>query len=129
MTTPIYDRLANYLDAFERAVIDVAPHAAEAALLWARIDAASGLVGPLLLLVSLSWIGIRWGRSMWEWARSQSREDREPGPIVVATFASGLWSFFAFICAAMVFNIWRWVGIFYPEMWIIHKTVSAITGQ
>ena len=127
MTQPIQDRLISYLDAFERAIVDIAPQAAEAALMWARIDAISGLVYAVVGLTVSVFVFFRVIAPMWRWGLEEG-EESAGFSVFLCSLAAAPWAGASLWALLTLTSVWRWVGAFYPEMWIIHKAASAVTG-
>ena len=117
----------EYMDSIEGAVSQfVSDHGQDAmdlALLYARIDAASELLLPLVAFTGLTiLLGVMWYKIDKYVSRPGGDMEELTFPTVVLVFA--LIPYSAAFCGLM--NIWAWAGLFYPEVWIAHRAIEAV---
>lgn len=124
----IQGRFLEYLDAAEEALSQYGPAVVDATLLWARVDAASGLVVPFLGVIGLAVVWAWPMRVWWDEALSLRKSRRDEFYIVVPGIVSAALGAITFAAISSLLDIWRWVGLFVPELWLMHKAISAITG-
>lgn len=109
-------KLVEWMSAFEAAVVEVAPKAAELALAYARVDAAGhllvGLIGAAVLWLSV-WSYLKHADFWFEKAA-------EVCGIPALTGISG-----ALVAAINLLNIWNWVGLFYPELYLVRMALGG----
>lgn len=119
------ERVSNYLDAFEAAVAQYGPQAADFALLYVRVDSGVKAVGGVALLVLAAFLA-RYSWKAWQAAPKDYADDPLwPWPIyivfsgVAAMFAVGGGVWFSF-------NPWNWIGIFAPQLKLVHDAIKMI---
>lgn len=144
------ERILEYLDAVEALLAEHGGQIAETLLVWARIDAASGLICALGMMIcggALMWFGLprlvrTWERGSKlheEWCKAAIGSEAETNIawmgagnvalLLCAGVASVVGAIVTLLNFAKLFNVWRWVGMFQPELWIIHKSLSAVSGS
>lgn len=140
------ERILEYLDAAEQALATYGPMAVEGTLMWVRVDAASGLFRPLLFTIlcvvlclvwTKAWMKVRLDRMSF-WKERGDTEVRETSKKERAREYSAEWKFLGVIPAVLpwslpllvslsLMDLWRWVGIFVPELWLVHRAISALS--
>ena len=115
----IEQKAIELIEKFEALATDIAPDAIELGLMAARVAAVQDIVFSLaisLLAVSLLWFP----KKTWKLMADETIDDR--------VFGTGLASIPAIITGAIgtfgLLNIWAWVGIFYPELWIAKQVLG-----
>ena len=125
------ERLVRYLDAFEEALVLHTPAAVEFALLYARLDAAQGLLVWVLLSI-VAFVAGHTLSSRWRayldaeyarWAR-EDRPDELASTRSRKTLAYSTYIPFVVFFTFGVCQPWRWIGMFAPEVWIVHRLIG-----
>lgn len=124
------EQILEYLEAVEGAVAHHGPQAVELALLVARIDAAQALLTPLLWTAFFAVMWVWPMKRLWSWAveRDHTRTDEEPPGKLVAGLASMVMAVPSSVSVIDLMNIYAWVGLFAPEVWIAYRAMQAVTG-
>ena len=124
------EKLIEYLEAFESLAVEYTPQAIELASWVARISAiqviATGIVYVLVawFLMCLANRFVRRGKEIY---RSDESYNYEMW-FVLGTF-SCLGSIGLFAASLLkLLNIFAWVGMFRPEVWIVYKALNVATG-
>lgn len=120
------DRVVDYaiekLDATFDAIEQATPAITEAALMVTRIELAShlagGVLGLIVLLICVTLCSRVWHRC---WGPDPKAID---GVNIVAMITCVP----AFLFSLSLLNVWNWVGLWYPELYLIRKAVEAATG-
>lgn len=119
-------KLVEWMSAFEAAVVEVAPQAAELALAYARVDAAGNLlVGVALAVVSCVLLtkATKLYRSGVEESKNSSHG--AAGDIfLIGSLLGGPGAVLGSMAAVNVLNIWNWVGLFYPELYLVRMALG-----
>ena len=133
-TVELLDRSADAIESFAAQLKTLAesygPEVADLALATARVDAAAGLVtGIAMMVVAVALLGPA------RWLFKKAREQRQhhgvhtgnevPGYVAgsVLFCISGIIGGIA--CLQYLFDAWRWVGLFSPELWLA-KTILGL---
>ena len=119
------DKLPQLATQYGPDVADVA----DVELLAARVDAASGIVAGVASVAAAVAFAFALRYSIREHSDAVGDEERcsrdEEIPWFFAMIGSGLGAAFASIIgAAMLLNVWRWVGIFEPKVWLAGKLLG-----
>ena len=126
------EQILEYLEVVEGAVAHHGPQAVELALLVARIDAAQALLAPLLWTAFFAVMWVWPMKRLWAWAverdRNHTSHDDEPPSMVVAGVASVAIAVPSSVSVICLLNIYAWVGLFAPEVWIAYRAMQAVTG-
>ncbi len=95
-----------------------APAAWELAKGVARVSAGAGVFYGIGFLI-FSIIAAKLSKRLWRWAKRVDPDG--DNPTVAVPFFVGLVSC-GFLVASLgyLLDIWNWVGLFYPELWIAH---------
>ena len=110
--------------ALQRMVEAYGSDAIDLALNVARIDAFSHLVpGSVCAVVATAlFFFFRFAAKKWdEDYASQTGHYKHSSWDVPTIISALLGTVLSVIAVAFLFNIWAWVGIFYPELWIVKK--------
>lgn len=100
--------------------------ATDAALLWARLDAGFGLLGGLIALalaVFIYWYFVAQVRVYREQYQKNGM-NKEHETWLIFVFGAGLVP--VMVAVYYLFNPWRWVGVFEPSVWIVHRAASVL---
>jgi len=115
----ISDGLDKYFDAAAEIISKYGGDVAELGLNVLRIDAVSVLIGPIVFLSVLLYgvpTVLQFCKNIYKW---QTDEPHNPysllyvipcGYVVVLAHVAG-----------QALNVWAWVGLFYPEVYAVHK--------
>lgn len=116
---PISDKLLQYITATEELLAKYGGDVADLALNVLRIDAAGNLlVGFALLGVLLTIaLNIKKVAALERAATGNSAATVIFGIITLTT--TGIFT------TAKLFNIWNWVGLFWPEAYAVHKFILS----
>lgn len=114
------DKVDKYFEAVTKVVAEYGDAAVDLGLTALRIDAASQLVAPVLGTIILS-IALVVFIKLFKWSKSiEDKEDRDPWQIVFGMMivSAGI---AVVMSAACIFDVWAITGIFYPEVYAVHK--------
>jgi hypothetical protein len=118
-----FDKMEGYFTAAQGVIEKYGGDVATLGLNALRIDAASTLVVPFLCFVVgilaalIGYKGIPWAKRI---------DKRWETPIPVSMWALALGGpVVAIVSFLNLFKIWAWAGIFYPELWAIHKFILS----
>jgi len=115
------DKLVYYLDQAEKFITENAGDALDLALFVARIDALQSLV--LALAGLATGLAIHWFISMKLYSKYKANNDDDIMPLVIIP---ALISTITIVTSIVyLLNIFMWVGLFRPEVWIIHKALAS----
>ena len=123
------DRILEYLSAAEAAIEQYGEGAVEFALSIARIDAFSHVAGGFLAL-AFAWAFIFPVKNLLirQSEKIQDRIDREFARNISLLLVYIL-AFGAFVASLVeVLNVFAWIGIFKPEVWLAYKALNGIGG-
>lgn len=126
--------IATFSDKMVELAKQYGPDVADAALQMARVDAAQGLVKAAIILIASS-------AAMWlAWylykleipfkqneAYSSRIDDNSEKRFFksIAAIIIGISSSFVFVSGMIDFcNLWRWVGIFEPKLWLAKRVLG-----
>lgn len=111
--------IAGFADQLQELAKQYGPDVADAALMMARIDAAQGLVGGVVAAV-ITWVCFVSTRSLIKKAKAQPYEMWDVGAIIVGVCGA----FAALVAVLTLADIWRWVGIFEPKLWLAKRILG-----
>lgn len=94
---------------------------AELGLNVLRIDAASELLYPIVWCVLLL-IMLKPAVVTAKWSIEKQKGDSSGQWCFILFIHAGLVAFALHIIAELI-NLWAWVGIFYPELYAVHKFI------
>lgn len=136
MNTPEIDQIVEYTKKFIEAATPIARQAYELGLLTLRIDAISTLVPTLVVLVAVFFV-FRKIAADWRVA-SAKRDESSKSYLNVTYFLPGsgfphiIGGFAAAVCgvisAIVLLDVWLYVKLFAPELWLAHMAVQKIVG-
>lgn len=114
------DKVDKYFEAVTKVVAEYGDDAVDLGLTALRIDAASRLVAPVLRTIIFSIVLIVFIK-LFKWSKSiEDKFDREPVQAVFGIIIAGA-GIAIVISAAHIFDVWAITGIFYPEVYAVHK--------
>lgn len=121
-TEVAFDKFEQYFEAARQVLAqyqdqakELGMQAIDLGLLVLRIEAFSELLFPLVVVI-ISLAYVKQTKTLWKWGIKATAERTHPGtavPIVLGVFQ--------FVWFTQLFNVWAWVGLFYPEVYAIHK--------
>ena len=116
-------RVLDSMDKLALAASDVldkyAEPATELAFAVLRIDAASKLFPWLIVLVCGILVLNKWLLPFFKDKSTRFSQDT----IIGMAFLTIITGVLSLIAAVKLFNIWAWVGLFYPEIYAVHKFI------
>ena len=113
----IEEKAVELIEKFEALAVDVAPDAIELGLATARVSAAAGLIQGIVALG----IGILGGFIMYRMAKWELKRD---GDCIISCLVSAIPVLVTVFGFVQIVNVWSWVGIFYPELWIAKQVLG-----
>jgi hypothetical protein len=116
-TELVFDRMEGYFDAAQGVIKQYGGDVAELGLMALRIDAFSVLF-PGLLFAVLAMVWCRFVKRVYQYEKDETRDG---AGTIIASVIFGIVTLVVF--APALLNIWAWAGIFYPELWAIHKFI------
>ncbi|MFT6474685.1 MAG: hypothetical protein ACJAUS_002410 [Qipengyuania sp.] len=120
------DRIIQYLDAADNALAQYGPQAVELAMWMGRIGAIQAIVTPLLFTTACIII-LAWPlRTLWRGASNINDSADAAIARFVILIAAAVVIGFAIVGIVSFINIYAWIGIFHPEIWIAHTALNAI---
>lgn len=141
METSELDKAVEYTKQFIEAAMPVAKKAYEIGLMTLRIDAVQSLVFAVALLTFAILVGRKIRRDWVEAKRiAKSPDERGRGYNVDKPSshlpADGFFHLIGTLAAASSFaismidilNIWLWVKLFAPELWLAHRAIEKLVG-
>lgn len=120
-------KLAEYLEAFEAAAVDMGPKTLELALQITRVEAIGSLVLGLFLagVVALMAFVIVRGVGL---MRTRDFHDEGIGSSMIA--GGGIVGFTTLLFAAeLLLDIWNWVGAFAPQIKLAKDILDKVVGS
>ena len=116
-----FDKLEQYFEAAKGVIEQYGGDVAEVGLNVLRIEAISEIFFPLAVILFLFAslpLMIRFGK----WINQKAIDDRsEPWEMIYIVHI--LLGIFFLIQLVSLLNLWAWVGIFYPELYAVHKFI------
>lgn len=96
----------------------------ELMLMYLRVDAASQLLIPLVFFTVLWWCLTRLKIiSIFEgWIQKDPSGGVVVGIIIITMVTLGI----AGTLLSHLFNLWAWIGIFYPEVYAVYKAMGLL---
>lgn len=112
------DRLQHLADA----IVHAAPQVTDIALNSVRVQAAGGILGGLVAVgfAIAGGVAMRWCYRH----RNDDADDADLWIFVGAIFFGLIALIGSIIGATQLFDIWVWVSLFHPELWIAHKLLA-----
>lgn len=95
------------------------PDVADAALQMARIDALSGLLPAIVIACTLAYACKKAIPPLIVWTKGA--DSYNPGPVFAWIFGGGITAAIFIWASTVVLDIWRWVGIFEPKLWLAKR--------
>lgn len=114
----VTDKAAQYLNALESITKQYAPDVIDAALSVVRMQGAQRLVHGVALVVcaiACGWIT----RKLWA---ASDGDDPEKIALMIFCVVGGVFS--AILGLARLLDIWTWVAIFEPKLYIAHALIE-----
>jgi len=116
-----FDKIEQYFEAAKQVIEQYGGDVAELGLMALRVEAISCLLPGLIIIILARPLYKVWKKiGDYEEAHSYGR-DR--GVTVVAGATIG--AILLILTLVTLFNIWSWVGIFYPELYAVYKMVLS----
>lgn len=136
MNTPEIDQIVEYTKKFIEAATPIAKQAYEIGVMTLRIDAISTVVTCVFFLLVAFFVSRKiaadWttARALHEKQKSGFRDvtDYLPALGIPHFIGSLVVGATVFITALNLFNVWLWVKLFSPELWLAHMAVQKIVG-
>lgn len=115
-----FDKMEQYFTTAAGIVEKYGGDVAELGLMALRLDAASVILSPLTFLLIFIFVNIRISPHIAQRiAAFKDPSDRLPSTIIhKGIIYSGIT-----LCTLEVMNMWAWAGIFYPELYAVHKFI------
>ncbi len=112
-----FDKMEQYFDAAKGVIEQYGGDVAELGLMALRVDAISSLMpGVVLLLLAYPWYLLL--------KKTAAAELKSSSDCFLTLMLGGVVSAAGLaIMLKSLFNIWAWAGIFYPELYAIHKFI------
>ncbi len=121
MTDVVENKIVSILDALQNGAMEIggqmvkyAPDVAATALMVTRIDGIQWMVVTVVALIlgfGLIWLAIK-------------IEDHDAtGPVVGFGLGVSIFGLFNFL------NIWNWIAIFEPKLYIAHQIINTTLGK
>ena len=115
----ILQKVSEFTDKFITAAMPVAKKAYEIGLLTLQIDALSVLVPALIVLLASGYV---WYKVV-KFLKNSNAWDSYPQiviPMGMVGWIPPAWS------AITLLNIWIWVKLFKPELWLAHQAIETV---
>jgi len=115
----IEDVVASFAGKLEALVVQHGGEAWELALLTARVDAASHLLWGLMSLIA--------GIVLYKLSRysyNKAEADNSEGWGFACIISGGCGAFAVIACFINWVNLWVWVGVFEPKLWLAYKILE-----
>lgn len=114
--------IATFADNLVEMAQQYGPDVAEAALTMARIDALSSLVPALVGLIATVVYVYFFFKKMMPWVNAEHDYDiNRTFTCIVSTVAMFFVGLFSLVG---VLNLWLWVGVFEPKLWVAKKVLG-----
>lgn len=117
--------IASFADKLTELTKQYGPDVAHAALSLARVDAINSLVPHIVAAIAfvLLWRWVSAHIAKTKTNRGERYDFTDCNPVVLigggmAVFISGL------IASVGLFNVWAWVGIFEPKLWLAKRILG-----
>ena len=120
-------KAVELIERFETIAEQHGPQAVELGLDAVRVIGAQSLIGGVLGLIGVTvafFLGKKLYKIIVNWKpeehdnKSVDRDFWPYGPMGMACILGGISMFFALID---LLNVWLWVALFYPELWLVGK--------
>lgn len=125
MTEPVEQKLVSMLDALQSGVVEIGgklvkytPDVVDAGLAVVRIDCASNLIYSALFVfaVAACWCALI------KWCKEIDVETNSQANIIRAFLLVPL----AIVAIRLMLDVWWWVGMFEPKLYIAHKIMEQV---
>lgn len=114
-TKLVLDKFDQYLQQVSGVIQHYAPDAVQLGLNALRVDAAGNFIWPLMFLILL-WPYLHFWKKVRDY--EYKTENRILGSLMIGGLIFSIGLIFAIVPLC---DIWSWVGIFYPEVYAVHK--------
>jgi hypothetical protein len=121
--TIVADKFNELVSAAEKAT----PVAINAVLTVVSINVIQNIVGGLVVLI-ICLVSSRYFHIYYGKYKILSYGDREmEGVITIASLAVAVIS--GLISGIILLNVWNWVGVFHPNLYLVHELVNKVTEK
>lgn len=127
-------KVINMLDALQTGAVHIgeqvvkySPDVADAVLWVIRIDGLQTILSGLVMLI-LSFFCIGWAKKLITWAHKYSEESSGVS-YTGAILGCGILIIPVFIAYDALTNIWNYVSVFEPKLYLAKRIVSAAINQ
>lgn len=101
------------------------PEVIDSALWVVRINGINNILSNVLgVVLAAGTVWVCWHYGLKEWRAHDDKENTNPAIIMSTSFGILFGSIIFIICASSVLNIWHWVAIFEPRLWIARKLLG-----
>lgn len=111
-----FGKMEQYFDAAKTVIEQYGGDVADLALMALRVEAISEFL-PVVMLVPLGIVFYKIGKSVWQTA------DEDFDRFMIGNILYVVGGVFALFALTTLLNIWAWAGIFYPELYAVHKFI------
>ncbi len=121
-----FEKMEQYFGAAKNVIEQYGGDVAELGLMALRIQAASEIIMAIIMFSSVFLLHKLIPDNLWVFAKKYYNDSDYVKnyeiyiPFVIAYIFTGAMSVIGFVA---LFNIWMWVGIFYPEIYAVHKFI------
>lgn len=118
--------VATFADKLGDMAKQYGPEVADAALTMARIDAVNYLLISIISGVICLALYHFVVRRLWVWSLGYKDKERfaDGSEYIPTVLASIVLAFFSSVVIFRLFNLWAWVGVFEPKLWIAKKVLG-----
>jgi len=117
VTEAVFGKMEEYFDAAKQVIETYGGDVADLGLNVLRIEAGAMLVLPLIAMVFLLSV-VKYIKRVNIWGFSADNNCDAPA-VIVPLVVDAIVVFTVY----KVFSIWAWVGLFYPELYAVHKFI------
>ena len=121
VTEVVFDRMEQYFDAAKHVIEQYGGDVAELGLNALRVGALSEILFPVVSTVFLL-VLIKHALPAYRWGAKPENNSNGLG-FFIPLFLGGGHLLLLFLAIKYSLNIWAWVGIFYPELYAVHKFI------
>jgi hypothetical protein len=120
-----FDRMEGYFTAAQGVIEKYGGDVAALGLNALRIDAISEVLPPLLLIIVFSILIFKvfLPTAIRKWNEGDMDDAADFFPWLTYAAPTISLSVCTLVNLTYLFNIWAWAGVFYPELWAIHKFI------
>lgn len=119
------DKAVEYTKQFIEAATPIAKRAYDIGLVTLRIDAAQSIVFAVAMLIAAIFI-VRRVRS--DWSKAEAADEYLPADGVPHVLASIFAAIGGIYGVAAILNVWLWMKLVSPELWLAHRAIEKIVG-